>query len=229
MRSNRIIRQAFKTLTDGEKELFSLLTGKATEKQDVITFLNHYDIDNEAAASSFLINELLDRFGPDEQDSPIIPRIRGLKEYFHFHNAAVMARIPSGETIVDHNLYLKIMHPDEVRPFTSVDRLMSRNDYDSIFGKGLAVRLLKDAVSTGIQTKEFIIPEERHLVEIINLELFLALADNSDTGSLLTSLYDMERYCKDEKPGAYVAGLLAVRGVRRRLGRVKRWLLRSRH
>ena len=213
MKNNIIIRQASEALTNGERELLFFLTDRTAKKQDIISFLNRYDIDQESAASSFLMNELIDRFCLEEQDSPIIPRIKGLKNFFHFHNAAVMARLSSDEVILDPDLYLKIRFPDKVRPFTMMETFLSKRDSYDLFGGKFTDRLLSDTVLIKVQRNVFTVPDEKHLLDMLYFRLYLSLRVSQRGGDLLLYLYDLDRYCSGRTPGADAAGFTGIQGI----------------
>ena len=223
MKSKKIINKAFSSLSKKEQELFNLLNSSDLTKENVLIFLNDYDIESESASISFLINELIDRFDINEADSPLIPRIKGLKEYFHFNNATALMNRKDEEVILDLNLYLKIQHPEVTRPFSVKTTFLTKEYLEFFFGKKYIKKLIDNSIKVKFQNKEFSIPEEKHLNDIIFIGLFLAATYQMNESNTLSYLLDVNRYCKDLKISGTLSRKITFKNIRHKLGGIKRW------
>lgn len=227
MKNKRIIKAALAALTESERRLLQLLTNDSAGREDVLSFLAGYDIDNETAVSSFLINELLDRFGIGAAESELVPRIRGLKEYFRFQNAAAVMQTPCGTVITDADLYLKLRYPDEIRPFTAQDAAGQRGEWiPCIYGASYTKRLLHSARAVTVQQREYMLPEERYLPDLLLHKLKCAAQGGDSSGRALCWLYDMHRFCGSSGRTVYASLGIGMEIAGHLAGRIKRWLLK---
>lgn len=226
MKNNRIIKAALATLTESERKLVWLLTHESARREDVLSFLSCYDIDNESAVSSFLINDLLDRYGIEATESECVPRIRGLKEYFHFHNTTALMKCPAGQTLLDVDLYLKHRYPNEIRPFTALDGFISAERFSALFGRRYTKSILETAKTVGVQNRQYLLPDDRYTADIVTLGLYYSLRWEGSASRTVCYIYDMYRYCSDKKPTIRARALIVRKSIRHKLGRIKRWLLK---
>lgn len=226
MQNNRIIEKAIATLTESERKLIWLLTNEKICKKDVLSFLTSYDIDNETAVTSFLINELLDRFEIEAGESECVPRIRGLKEYFRFHNISAVMKCPTGQTLLDVDLYLKLRYPNEIRPFTSLDGVISKERFSSLFGCYYTKKILSTLKPVRLQNREYLIPDDYYLADIVTLGLYYSMYCGGSAAKTICYIYDMYRYCSDKNTTAGLKLIIVRKSIRHKLRRLKRWLLK---
>lgn len=229
MKNSRIVKQALSALTATERELFSLLAKDDLRKDEVTGFLDRYKIDDESSVSTFLINDLLDKCHLQESDHSSVPRIRGVSAFYRFQNATALMRLPADEVIADLDLFLKIRFPDEVRPFPAAQARFDRAGLIATTGKACAEKVFSGPVPVKLQNREYLIPDDRFLPDIVFLGLYLALHRGRNRQNLLCYLYDVYRYCPDRKPRFGLRFSVCKKKIRHRLGRVKRWLFRSKH
>lgn len=226
MKSNRIFKRAFSELTDTERELFFLLTGEKTTRENVIDFLHKYKIDEEPSVSTFFINDLLNRFQLQEEESPFIPRIRGVATFFRFQNATALMHQPGGELITDPDLILKIRFQDEIRPFPASQAVLDQNVLKHLAGTGYRNRISKETVSVRLKNREYLIPKDSFLPDILYLGLLWAIRYGQNKNNVLCYLYDIYRYCEGKKPSKWVRFSALKMELRHKAGRIKRWRLR---
>lgn len=227
MISRKLLNDALSALTDTERKLIDLLTRSDVVKEEAAGFLKQYDIDRESSVATFLLNDLLDRFSLGETDSPSVPRIRGLTDFYRFQNATAMMRRPPDTVTVDADLLLRIRHPDTVRPFGAAHPFMDEKGLAGLIGKKRAGRILKDPEPVRLMNRAYLVPKERYVAEIIYLELYRALRYGQAGCNLICYVYDVYRYCEGKKPEiGFDAAILKI-NLRHKLGKVKRWLLKS--
>lgn len=229
MMSSKIAGRAFSALSGTEREVLSLLTAEKGTKEEFLGFLARYDIDNQASETTFLLNELLDRYRLQASDDPIIPRVRGLADFYRFQNATALMRQPANEAVVDADLYLKLRFPDDIRPFSALQPFLSREELKSIAGGRYAALLLKNTVSVDLHNNGYRIPEDRFMPDMIFLALYRSLRAGGNKRSTVCYLYDLYRYCPDKKPGLLLRFSILKKQLRRKAGGIKRWLLTRKH
>lgn len=225
MKRNKLIADALAMLTDTERKLLCLLTEETATGEEVIDFLNHYEINGESAVSTFLINDLLDKYRLQEYDIPSIPRIRGVSEFYRFQNATAIMRQPADEPFVDIDLYLKIKYPDDIRPFPTFQVFLDRKGLVYLTGRKYADKVLNRLEPAELQNKEYFIPEDSFLPDIVYMGLYRSVRYKQNKAGTLCYLYDRHRYCSGKKPSLALRLSLLKQNIRHRLGRVKRWLL----
>lgn len=226
MKSNRIIIHSSKALTNTEKCLLTLLTKENATKDDVIEFLKHYDIDFEIASTTFLINDLLDRFDIQKSDNPTIPRIRGLSEFFRFQNATILMNHMTNEVIFDTDFILKILYPNTIRPIHSCYQFLEKEEFVSLAGMKFANKLINGAKKVKMLNKEFLIPPEQYLLDIIYLGLYRSIKYNKNRENAICYIYDIYRYCNEMKLTNELQFSIQKTEIRHMFGRVKRWFLK---
>ncbi|MDO5449145.1 MAG: hypothetical protein Q4F70_06020 [Clostridia bacterium] len=226
MISSKTVKNALASLSDTERQLLFLLTKKEAEKEEVIDFLKHYDIESKSSVSTFLLNELLDRFQMQNGDDPSIPRIRGVADFYRFQNATAIMQKQGDEAILDADLVLKIRYPDQIRPFAASQGFLDRGSLTRIAGKSYADKVLKKLEPVKLHNKVYSIPEESILPDLIYLGLYRSSELKQNTCNTICYMYDAYRYCAGKKPGICLRMAILTKEMQHKAGQVIRWLLR---
>lgn len=227
MKTNFLFYPAKKHLSKTEKRLLSLLTASSIEKKDVLDFLKSYDIDNEKASDTFLINELLDRFSLSTSDDPGIPRIKGVKEFYRFHNINALQAIPELSEIYDVDLFLRITNKDTVRPFTSDDVFFDKKQFYAFFGKAYAGKYTASLREIKSSNKTLLLPEEKYLTDMLYVRIYYSLIYKEKAFNYTCYLYDILRYTRKKAPGISVYFFIIRRSIRHFMGNLLRIFLRN--
>lgn len=222
MKSKNIFDKAYSSLNETEKKFFSLLTNNEITKNEISSFLSTYDIDNQTASTSFLINILLEKYDFEAIDNPIIPRIKGLKDYFKFHNLTSLSRINKNESVVDIDLYLKLNNCGDIRGFSSKDSMLNESKFIRFVGKKYSSKVL---ASVKLNQDDYKLPGEAFLIDLLYLKLFLSITYSNNSQNIICYLYDIYKFGKEKEISKELATILDRKMLRHKIGGIKRWVL----
>ena len=224
MKEINILDSALSSLSDTERQLLSLLKTQTT-KNEVISFINNYHIEDEPSVSTFLLNELMDKYQIQRAEVLESPRIRGLVAFFRFQNVTAIMQYPD-EKILDADMALKIKYPDVIRPFSAKKGFLDQRLLRNLAGKRYTKTVLNRLVPTKLQNKVYLISTDDVLLDLIYLEIYRSLQNGQNKDSIILHIYDLHRYYTDRKPSVALRLSLIKMRLRHFLGRIKRWALK---
>lgn len=224
MKNNIFIKIAFDTLISDEKKLIELLTNENVKKEDIIIFLSKYDIENEPASITYMINYLLDKYDFDVLDNNKIPRIRGLKNYYRFHNTKVLMDLPTNKVIVDIDLSFRLKYKDDIRPFTSLDDFIDEDKFKKIYSKSFFNKVSYNFKNAQYNDKKYFILDDNDLLDTLYLALFRNIKHNNK--KLICNMYDIFRYFHNKMPSRKFYILATKKCIKNIIRKAKIWLLK---
>lgn len=218
MLKDLLLKKAIKYLTATEKELLGLLTAPDHTKADILNFLHGYDIDSEKASDTFLINELLERYDISEEESPLIPRIKGVKEFYRFHNINALKTLTGNAQIYDVDLFLRLTNKDTVRPFTPNDILLNDKNLSDLLGHTYAGKITNSLRDIKTANNTFRLPDEKYLTDLLFIRIYYSIIYKELDFNYACYIYDILRYSGNTCPGINVYFFIIRRSTRHFFG-----------
>lgn len=219
------MKEAISSLSDTERKLLFLLTDGNATKKDAVDFLVYYDIDNETAVSTFLLNDVMAKFQLQGLDCPAISRIKGVANFYRFQNVTALMQLMANEPVLDVDLVLKLRFPDDIRPFTPLNVFLNKRRFRGVVGMIHANKVLKKLVPVKMQNKVYLIPEDIFLPDMVYAGLYRSLQYEHNRSNAVCYLYDLYRYFPDSRPSGELCFSIFIVEIRHILGRIKRWIL----